>query len=233
MRMTTILAMLLGAITGCNAVTGNGVPRLETRQVAAFSAVEVSAVIHAKIAIGASTALVLSADSNELRFIVTEVVGGRLVVRLQDGVSIDAKTPILVSLTTPALVAAYAADASTIDASVMPCDQLEAHASGTAEIHVRGVDAAATTIEASDDATIELVGRSGSTHVTASGATAVQTQALDAADVLVEASDASRVDVEASRTIAGTLSGASSLRVWGKPGSRMVATSEAAAVQFE
>ncbi len=230
------LGLLLCTLSACNVlVTGNGVSQTESRSVAAYDALSVSAVFHAVAGVGVQGPLVLSADENILPYIVTEVVDGRLHVRLRDRVSIDLGdgTPIRIQLTAPSLVAAETSGAATLDGNIAPCTGFDAIASGDSEIHLRGLDVDTVGIDASGASVVEFFGRSGSTNIFASGAATVLAHTVDSTDVSVDGSGAAKIDIQASHSLYANLTGASLLRVWGDPPLRLIGTQGAAQFRYQ
>jgi len=225
--------LLLAAMTSCtHTLVGNGVPGQDNRPIPEVDSLSVSEDFHAVVSIGPRTSLTISGDDHLLSYVVTDVIGKRLVVHLPDNMSLDTSIPTRVELTVPSLVAVDASGAATVDGTVGATSKFHVTASGTANIYLRGLDSAATSLEASGGAIVELRGRSGSANFDASGEAAVRGHALDTTDLVVEASGVAAVDAQANHSLSATISGSSLLQIWGNPPTRGLYTSGNARIRF-
>lgn len=105
----------LAALPGCEPwVIGNGVFKEETRPVAPFTAVSVQDGIEVQVAAGsAQRSLKVSGDENVLEHVKTSVkseASGPTLVVESDILNLETTLPLLVTVTTPALVAATATE---------------------------------------------------------------------------------------------------------------------------
>jgi hypothetical protein len=87
-------------------------------------------------------------------------------------------------------------------------------------------------LEASGATDVEISGEAPSYRLIVSGASDVDAEKLQAGDVEVEISGASSVDLAATGTVSGNISGASNLRVYGEPASVLVDSSGASSVDI-
>jgi hypothetical protein len=230
MRTASLIVILC---SGCNVTVGSGVARRETRQLAAFSSLEVSGDLRARVAAGAPSPVTITADDNLLPLLLTELVGGRLVAGWRWDASVQPRIPPTLELQTPVLAGARASGDSSIEATTGAVDRFNAHSSGAARITVRMLEAGHATVQASGDSSVEIDGRAAALEVTASGSAETGLRFLDAGDVTALGSGDAQLEVRAASAIAGVLSGASRLRVWGHPPLRSISTSEDASVGYQ
>jgi hypothetical protein len=224
--------------TGCGlavfqAVAGSGTVKRESRDVADFTSVEVSGVVHATVHIGPRAPVVLEGDDNLLPLITTEVHDGRLVVAVKNGANIRPSRPIKAEITTPVLSGITANGASEMDVTAATTDKFSVAASGATAVAVRDVDTEALAVDASGASRVTLAGKARSTTLGISGASHIKADGLTAGSAAVEISGASHVEISATAAIKGTVSGASHLDVLGSPRDRSVASSGASHVSYK
>ena len=87
-------------------------------------------------------------------------------------------------------------------------------------------------LEASGATDVKVSGSAASYELIASGASDVDAEGLAAEDIEVDISGASSVDLSATGTVSGEISGASNLRVYGEPVSVLVDSSGASSVDI-
>jgi len=211
--MAAALAALVVAVllVACeDRVNGNGQTATEQRTVPAFTKLEVSGAINAGMTIDGPQAASVTADSNIVPIILTEVRGSTLVVRPKE--DYDARTPVSVAITVAGLTAIEVTGASTVTAS--------------------GYQGGDLALDASGASTIRASGRVESVDAEASGASHLRLFDLAATDADVGASGASSVEVQVSGTLSGDASGASTVRYRGNPTVK-VGTSGASSVRGE
>lgn len=98
---------------------------------------------------------------------------------------------------------------------------------GGAERHVAITMPELVALEASGATTIDGIGMTGAYTLDVSGASKALLRDLTASDVAVDVSGASTVELYATGTVSGSISGASNLDVYGEPGSVLVDSSGA------
>jgi hypothetical protein len=219
---------------GCvPAQRGNGVPARQIRTLTGVDSIAVAGPIQAAIGNGPWSSLVLTGDENLLPLLDIFVSGNRLEVNVQPFVVLEPTLPLKMTLTLPRLAGLAASGAATISAEAAPGDRFSAESSGGASITVHGLAAASTTVDVSGGAVVALTGSSTTLSVDASGGAQVLMRTVEAADATITASGDAAVEVDVSRSLAASLSGASQLRVWGQPGTRRVDRSGGASVQYQ
>jgi len=240
-------------VLGFQGIKGSGNVKEETREVPDFSGVAIGNGFQATITIGPKAPIRISADDNLLPLIKTEVQKGRLVVRLDPGVSVSSPNKIKLTITTPQLDSVDASGGSAVKASAVSSKTFGVDASGGSAVNVSGLSSDKVTVEASGGSTIDLLGLScdmvsvdgggGSVlklagqvkrlQLEMSGGTVVKTAELAAETVQVDGSGGSQADVNASQSVQGDLSGGTALRVLGNPAKRSVETTGGSAVSYK
>jgi hypothetical protein len=241
MRIGIGLVLLsAGLAVGCRAgvlgfetVRGSGVIKEETRSVGDFSAVDIGQAIKATITVGPETSVQIEGDDNILPLIKTEVRDGKLATSVAGGVSIAPTKVIVMTISTPKLTAIAGEGASDITATLKPTDTLKVEASGASRMQLTGIASDKLDVDASGASHVTMTGESKDLTVEMSGASHLDANKLAAQSVQVSGSGASRGEVQSAASIKGDLSGATSLRVMGKPEKRSVSTSGASSVSYQ
>ncbi len=204
--------LILAAVLVSTAAMANG----EDREVPAFTAVSVSAGIHATVEIGRRKALHIEADDAVLPLIVTEVEDGELKIHYKPNTSMRGDHRVQVSVQTPQLHAVGASGGSIVRASFTRTDRSDVEASGGSEISVR--------LQASGGSIVRVSGSADALHLQLSGGSQMHGRDFSARDADVQGSGGSQAELKATGTIRGALSGGSQLHVTGGASTK-VATS--------
>jgi Putative auto-transporter adhesin, head GIN domain len=231
----------VGVATGCNgnfsigppAIAGSGVSQEETRTVDAFHALDAGNALQVRVSVtsGAKPGVKISGDDNLVPLVESVIRDGTLILRLQDNSTISPKLPLLAEVVTNELDAVKVSDAASVKVKGNESvNRFTASASGAAQVSVEGVESSQTVASATGASHVVLSGSAASLKVGASGASQIKAQALQADDANVSISGASRVALRANNRVAGDLSGASQLDLYGSPVTKTVSTSGASRV---
>lgn len=147
--MRSTLAFALSSLlifSGCNPLTlgadppivGSGVPKQESREVPAFTSLEMTSTFEATVTIGEKPSVTLTMDDNLLSLIKAEVEGGKLVVRKETGSKIQAKSPQKVAIVAPSIDAIAASGALKVNATVGEAKSMKFEASGAGRMGSKG-----------------------------------------------------------------------------------------------
>lgn len=193
---------------GCHSVEG-GPEVSEARTVEAFTRLRIEDGIPATLSPGSPQATV-NAPQKVVEKLETVVKSGTLIVRLKPGVLVTSLEGTEVVITGQGVVAVEATGASKLTVSGVDASPFRATASGASQVIVSGHTADA--------------------RLNASGASTVAAAQLTAEIASVEATGASTIEVNASKSVEGTASGASHVTVWGGAASTNVSTSGGSSV---
>lgn len=126
--------------------TGSGHAATQARTVAPFTAVELAGANNVVMRVGEKQSVVVHADDNLLGRVTTRVRSGTLVIASTPG-SLNARTPMYVTVTVPTLHALRLTGAGNISASGIDTPKLAVVLAGSGNIDAKGVaarDATAT-----------------------------------------------------------------------------------------
>lgn len=189
------VAVLAVSLTACGLVgtRGEGAVTNETRQTDDFSSIESGGGIHVSVAIGPASSLEVSAQSNILPLIVTEVVDGTL--RIRSSAGFTTTEGVDVTLTTPQLERIQLSGGSRGDIDGLAADALDVQLSGGSVLTASGT--------------------ANTMVVDVSGGSVGQLEGLTATTIQVDLSGGSRVEVRATDHVNGSASGGSRMSVAG------------------
>jgi Putative auto-transporter adhesin, head GIN domain len=241
MRMTFgLAAVAILAASGCNAlglvvgpgVQGSGILKEEKREVGEFNGVDIGSALQAKVTIGPKSEVTLSGDDNLLSLVKTEVRDGHLVARFESTTGAQTKLPLMLTITTPRLDQVAAGGAAKVSVKAGEAKTFRVQAEGASSLAIGGVGSETIEIGASGASQITIVGKAKGLTIKASGASQIHANGMPAESVKVDASGASQVETNASASIEGDVSGASTIQVTGQPGGRKVSSSGASHVKY-
>lgn len=192
------LAGALSLLPGCfllGGAAGSGTAATETRQVEAFSEIDVGGNFQVEVEVGPAQQVTVEADDNLLALIETNVSGETLKIRTSK--SVRTKVEPKITITVPSLRMVEASGASKVEASGLAGDAFELEASGASRIVLSG-------------AVEEL-------EIDVSGAGDVDAEDLQTKQADVDVSGAGDVDVTVSDVLDVDISGAGSVSYAGEP----------------
>lgn len=210
---------------------GNGTPKEISRKVAEFNKVVVGSAFEVEASEGALSPLTISADSNLVDDIKTEVKGGVLYVKLEG--SISTKSPMKLKLRTPKITGFDASGATHIMVKLMSEHKFDLEGSGAAGIKLEGPvsdfacelsGASSATLSASrlSKVTLKLSGASSVTckatvnSLTAELSGASWIKGLNGNSANISLSGASNADLGRFGSVTKEVSGASNLKIDGR-----------------
>jgi hypothetical protein len=236
-----LLVSALFVASGCTgrftlgppAISGSGVAKDETRPIEAFHALDAQNALHVTVAVtqGAKPSLKISGDDNLVPLVESVVLDGKLILRIKENTNIRPKLKLLAEVVTDQLDRVEASGATDVKVTGgSKVEQFTAEASGAARLSVAGLQTPKAVATAAGASRLVLAGTAESLKVDASGAGQVEAESLKVDDAVVSISGAATVDLRASKSVAGDVSGAAQLNLHGKPARKSVSTSGAGGV---
>jgi len=170
-------------------VKGSGVTASETRNVPAFSAVELAASNIVDVRVGEAQRVVVHADDNLLHRITTTVNGGRLVIAQIPG-SVEARSELRVEIQVPKLVALALSGSGIVSATGVDATAFTVTLDGSGVIHAAGtVQRLEVSLGGSGDAQLSEL-RARTVHAVVGGSGRILTTATETLDASVPGSGA-------------------------------------------
>jgi Putative auto-transporter adhesin, head GIN domain len=201
MRTTSgvVVAALVALLAGCanlglsddfNGVVGEGPILTQTRQVGAFTGVQVGGGIHLRVQVGAEQSVQLAGQENILEILDAEVEGGILHIRNSANYSASREV--------------------TLTISVESLDDLDL--SGGAEGAVRGVESDELAVVVSGGAELTIEGRATDLHLEATGGAQAHLAELEVENAHIECSGGAQAELNAG-AVMGEASGGATVDV--------------------
>lgn len=204
MRIPLLLPFLALVLSGCDIVDaglraerirGSGKVIQENRDVRGFTGVELASVGDLSIQQGDRESLTIEAEDNILPRILTEVEGGKLIIRTERGVSISPTVPVHYTLTARELSDLELSGSGDIRTNTIKSQDFRIRLSGSGGIRMGELAASTLTTELSGSGSIEVPGKVASQRVRISGSGDYDGGNLQSqsADILVSGSGDSKV----------------------------------------
>lgn len=202
-------------------LTGTALGASKTYQFDAFTAVDISSGINARIEVGpAQTVRAESPREEDLEEMILDVEGGKLRARI-DWNLLDifsfAQRQLTLHITVPALDSAEASSGADIDVTGMSGETVRLESSSGADIDAEGAAGSSFRINVSSGADINVEGACGSASIDVSSGATLRADRLECADVDINASSGATARVFASSSIKANASSGADIEVGGKP----------------
>lgn len=211
--LTPVVARAQG-LTQPSATGDTQAVRLEQRDLADFSTIEVSGGLTVLLEQGRPPRLTIDADASVARDIVSDVDGSTLKLRPRRGM---VQAPARLTLVAWKIEAIELAGAATLEAREFVCKRLSVSASGASRLKIAAFTAETLAMEIDSAAQVTLGGRANELQLEAGGASVLDLAEFNVRRVKAELSGASKVTLWATDLLKGEASGGASLRYRGDP----------------
>ncbi len=215
--MKNIFLLLLSILTlaSCGSKSGSGNIISETRTVNNFNGISVGGDFEVEVKIGPVTAVVVEADDNILKYIVTEINGSTLKINTEGMHNYD-DVHMKVFITTPSLknIKTSASARVIVDDILANSGTLGFKASSGSSIRAE-IDAPQADVDASSGASIKISGKTRSYTAEASSGAEIKSGDLLSEVTTVKASSGASAAVHASVTLNANASSGSSITYYG------------------
>jgi hypothetical protein len=201
MKQLLLLCTTFIALSSCNYTSGSGNIITEKRQVGNFTGITASQSIDVEVTIGTATEVRVEADDNIMKYVITDVSGNVLKIKIKEMISLN-ETHIKVFITTPGLKSIGASSSASVKVlGVMKYDgkiSFDASSSGDIEAEVYAPEVEA---EASSSGSVTLSGRTKNFRGEASSSGDIKSAGLLTENTTASANSSGTVDVHASVTL--------------------------------
>lgn len=238
-KLISMLALLVGVamlLTACNIqIEGNnaktivpsGTPIKETRKITAFHSLDISNNFAVTYLAGTPTdEIVIEAAPNLMEYIETEVKDGELFIRMKEGFqTTDGNLRVKVGSATLRNLDISGACSFATEGELTG-DHLDVNASGAAAL---SLNARLRTIEVdcSGAVAFDLKGSADKASINLSGSVVCDAKQFEVKDVEIEVSGSASMDINASVSVTGSVSGAVAVTNHGAASRESVSTSGA------
>lgn len=208
----SITSLALGGLFG---VGGSGNVKEETRQVGAFTGLEVSGGIEIDLETGQQERVVVRADDNLVPLVVTEVKQG--VLRIYTKENIAHSKELRVKVSARDIRSLRANGGCEVKARLGRVPELSLVAKGGVELDASGIDADRVKVDFSGGVDAKLVGKAKVVDYDASGGVDIDAANLLAETAKVDLSGGVDAKIAAAQQLEGDASGGVDLQVRGRP----------------
>lgn len=213
----TILAVALAATL----LTTPALAETRTVDLPAFTAVDISSGIDAKVTVGPQSVTAEARNAADLDELKLTVENGVLKAytdwSLFDIFALGIDREIRVTITAPALTGVSASAGADVDAEGISGDSLQFSSSAGADLTLTGVTGKAVSLDASAGADIKADGTCETGTIEASAGADVAAAELRCADLTVDGSAGADIHAFASSSIKADASAGASITIAGKP----------------
>lgn len=206
--LSSCIALLFGTSSCFEEIfiEGNGKPLTEVRQASGFGEVVSSGDFRITVVPGDSYSVEVTAESNLLPYIETDVVGQTLKIRTRGVRSLRQNDPIEVSITTPVLNGLSLSGSGLIKTGSFLSDDFKVAISGSGDIDTK-ISATSIKANVSGSGTIYLEGDAYDSEFVISGSGKIKSYNLEQENCQAVISGSGDMYVNASETINATISG--------------------------
>lgn len=238
-KLISMFALLVGAatlLTACNIqIDGNntkkivpeGTPIKETREITAFHSMDISHNFAVTYLAGTPTnEITIEAAPNLMEYIETEVKNGELFIRMKKGFqTTNGNLRVKVGSATLRNLDISGACSFTTEGELTG-DHLEVDASGAVALslnaHLRSIE-----VDCSGAVALDLKGSADKASIDLSGAVACDAKQFEVKNAEIEVSGTASMDINASESVTGSVSGAAAVTNHGAATHESVSTSGA------
>lgn len=215
MKQITFLLFTLVTLASCRFTTGSGKIISETRTVGNFDGITVGGSFDVEVKIGPVTSVVVEADDNIMKYIVTTVSGSTLRIRTED-LNNYSDVHMKIYITTPSITAIKASASAEVDVNdiITSDNKLTFKASSSASIKAE-VNAPEVETEASSSGTINISGKTKTHNTGASSSGDIKAFGLLSENTTADVSSSGSVQVHASVTLNAKASSSGSVEYKG------------------
>jgi Putative auto-transporter adhesin, head GIN domain len=216
MKKISFLLIIVVTLFSCRySQKGSGHIITESRNLAPFTAVDVSNSIDVELQQGDKCEVIVEADDNIIKYIETETVGGELKINLKHNTSIRNGT-MRVRVVSPQYNGVKTSASANVIShnTITNANKISIEANSSSEIELQ-LDAPYVQVDASSSANITLIGRTKQANVSTSSSSDVNMSDLKAETVDAEANSSSSLSIFASLNIAAKASSSADIRYKG------------------
>ena len=173
--VAVVTAVMVMSLAGCQGlgprIHGSGIAATELRDVPPFQRVRVQGQGNLLVRVGGNRAVHIETDDNLLPYVLTDVDGDTLTVKMKDGQSYSFRRGLHIVIDIPAITGVALAGAFDADLHGVRGQAFEASIAGSCDIRADGeVDTVAASISGSGDIDIsELRARNASVRIAGDG----------------------------------------------------------------
>lgn len=211
MKQLLVILFAFAGLNSCDYTTGSGNVITETRNVGNFNSISVSSSFDVEVKIGTTAAIRVEADDNIMKYIVTNVSGNELRIKVEGMHNLN-DVHMKVFITTPSLIRINADASATVKVLdiIKDAGKLSFTATSSADIEAE-VDAPEVEAQANSSGSVTLSGKTKNYKAQVSSSGDIKSAGLLSENADVEASSSGSADVYASVSLNANASSSGSI----------------------
>ncbi|WP_462222260.1 head GIN domain-containing protein [Ferruginibacter sp.] len=211
MKQLLVILSAFVMLNSCDYTTGSGNVITETRNVGNFNSISVSSSFDVEVKIGTTAAIRVEADDNIMKYIVTNVSGNELRIKMEGMHSLN-NVHMKLFITTPSLIRINADASATVKVLdiIKDAGKLSFTATSSADIEAE-VDAPEVEAQANSSGSVTLSGKTKNYKAQVSSSGDIKSAGLLSENADVEASSSGSADVYASVSLNANASSSGSI----------------------
>ncbi len=211
MKQLLVILSAFVMLNSCDYTTGSGNVITETRNVGNFNSISVSSSFDVEVKIGTTAAIRVEADDNIMKYIVTNVSGNELRIKVEGMHNLN-DVHMKVFITTPSLIRINADASATVKVLdiIKDAGKLSFTATSSADIEAE-VDAPEVEAQANSSGSVTLSGKTKNYKAQVSSSGDIKSAGLLSENADVEASSSGSADVYASVSLNANASSSGSI----------------------
>lgn len=223
-KLSCILFGLLFSITtfafmfgNSNSIPGNGKIISQARNLSNFNAIQVSGSFIVKVKTGAKeTNATVIADENLQQYINTQVSNDSLIIRTQQGISIDPSKRVEIDVNASDLKSLSNSGSSLVSIDGINSSAFNVESSGSGQVDISG-NTNTMKIDKSGSGKINLSGSAQDLNIDMSGSAEILADKFSAQNVAIDLSGSGRITVRAKDNLKISARGSGKIYYYGQP----------------
>jgi len=202
-------------------IEGSGTKVTESREVSGFDGIELAGVGKLIVQQTGAESLSIEGDDNIVPKIKTEVVGGKLVIRMDEKGTINPKLPIFYNVTVRDIKSLELSGAGSIEADNLKADNFETYVTGAGTVTLRNIGGSNLRVSMPGAGYVVMSGNVDTQSVTISGAGRYKADDLRSVRAAVVTSGVGSALLWVTENLSATIDGMGSLQYYGSPQVRL------------
>jgi hypothetical protein len=206
---------LLVLTSSCGFFRDAGAQTTQQRTIDGVTAVRLLTSGDLSITVGETDSLTVTAGSNQLTGLTSQVIDGTLI--LDNKAATIADSHISYALTVPPLASLELSGSGNANGVGVLTGDAQVSATGSGEVSLSGLDLSSIVVDLSGSGNVQLAGTAASQHVTVSGSGEYAGSGLATQQTQVQVTGSGNAQVTVTGTLTATVSGSGNITYTGNP----------------
>ena len=217
MRTAFRQAAVIAAFAACLSLDAAAADRRETRPVAGFSAIELSAPLKLELIQGDTESLVVEGDERALADLETVVEKGSLILRAKARFGLPWNSKVRATVTAKNIEALAISGSGDIAAQSLRSPSLRIAVSGSGDVRIVALDSSNVEVSVSGSGDVSIGGKADGVSTRIAGSGDVKAGKLEARAAKISIAGSGDTTVWAKESLAVSIAGSGDVRYYGDP----------------